>query len=258
MAFTDSPYTPGNTAGIKIGDGKVITLLESELVQPTRTGELVNKGDPVIGNNIVGIAKVTVTAATQFVSIDLEGVFDMAVVGSDGNGTKAGVIGDIIYIAPATAILSLDSEGVPFAILLTALAASASSAVVPIALGAALVSGGPAQVQDVFLTSGLHTTAANILTGFTFGRPVQVISWITRVTVATTGAVLFTFEKAAVDLTETQVVATAQAIGVVVVTPITTTVEGTFSATDALDIESDGTPSAGEVAITARVINLSG
>ena len=87
-------------------EGRHVTLLESELVHPDNGDGFVNKGDPVLCGNIVGVAFKSAAAATDLIAIDTEGIWvqDVAAVNDWGNSAVAP--GDAIYIDDALATLS--------------------------------------------------------------------------------------------------------------------------------------------------------
>jgi hypothetical protein len=97
----------GRTAGEEISstyEGRHITVEESYLSHSYHADGLVDKGDPVIiGENIVGVALMSATAATDLISIDTEGIWFLDVVGSVSDGTSDGIAkalvpGDVVYI----------------------------------------------------------------------------------------------------------------------------------------------------------------
>jgi len=106
-------YVAG-TAGDEVSstyEGRHLTFSESQLTHPDNSGEevadLVNKGDPVLVGDIVGVAlKSGVTANTELISIDTEGIWQLSVVAEDEDGDVAVAVGDVIYINKSDAILS--------------------------------------------------------------------------------------------------------------------------------------------------------
>ena len=91
-------------------EGRHITLLESDLVHPTHADGFVDKGDPVVSATgrpaIVGVAFLSAAAATDRISIDTEGIWNLDVVAVDDAGNSAVAGGDCIYINTTTAVLS--------------------------------------------------------------------------------------------------------------------------------------------------------
>lgn len=112
--------------------------------------------------------------------------------------------------------------------------------------------GGIPKVEIIPISSPNICAAADVVIGFTFGRRVRVIEWETFVTEAlSANETTLTFEKDAVDLTETLVIAASAPIGTRDSAPVTTTGEGLFEADSVLDVESDGPATTGVVAIHA-------
>ena len=120
-AYGAYPVADANDVGTQIsstdtsGSGRHITLLESELVHPTHTDGLVNAKDPVVANTgdqvIVGVVFNSAAAATDRMSIDTEGIWNLDVVAANDAGNVAVAGGDIIYINTTTAVLSKIRNG---------------------------------------------------------------------------------------------------------------------------------------------------
>jgi len=102
-------YTAG-TAGDEVSstyEGRHLTFTESQMTHPSHTDGFVDKGDPcVIGENIVGVAFLSAAAATDLISIDTEGIWQLSVVAENEDGNSAVAVGDEIYINKTTCILS--------------------------------------------------------------------------------------------------------------------------------------------------------
>lgn len=103
----------GKTAGEETSstyEGRHVTLEESLLTHPSHTDGFVDKGDPVIFGGAngygVGVAFLSAAAATDYISIDTEGIWFLNVVASDDSGVSAVDEGDVIYINLTTCILS--------------------------------------------------------------------------------------------------------------------------------------------------------
>jgi len=109
------------------GEGRHITVVESDILHSSRGSGFVNKGDPVsIGATLVGVALTTATAATDRVAVDTEGIWVLPVVASNGNGTSDVAIGDILYIA--TGVISKINTGIKFGKALSTLSGSVTAA----------------------------------------------------------------------------------------------------------------------------------
>jgi predicted RecA/RadA family phage recombinase len=131
---TRYPVT-GRTAGEEGSvtyEGRHLTFVESDLVHPTHTDGFVDKGDPVVVGTIVGVALGSAAAPADAVAVDTEGIWYLNVVASDGSGTSNVVMGDQLYIASATGIVSKIASGVPFGKALGTLAGSATAALVAV------------------------------------------------------------------------------------------------------------------------------
>jgi len=94
-------------------EGRHISILETDLTHPAVGDNLVNKGDPVIFNDLgqsnytgVGVAFESAAAATDYVAVDTEGIWYLDVVSSDDLGNSDIVFGDQIFINVTTAVLS--------------------------------------------------------------------------------------------------------------------------------------------------------
>ena len=102
----------GKTAGDEVSstyEGRHVTIEENLLKHPYHADGLVDKGDPVIigdpatGSIVVGVAFVSAAAATDLISIDTEGIWDLNVLGAISDQTSDGLahalsLGDPVYI----------------------------------------------------------------------------------------------------------------------------------------------------------------
>lgn len=87
-------------------EGRHVLVQESDLVHPTHTDGFVDKGDAVIMGDLVGIALLSASSATDVIAIDTEGIWGKSVVGKDADGNSAVARGDRIYINISTCELS--------------------------------------------------------------------------------------------------------------------------------------------------------
>ncbi len=88
-------------------EGRHIECQEVDLVHPTHTDNLVDKGDPVLmGNNTVGVAFKDAAANTDVIAVDTEGIWWLSVLAENELGASAVARGDQIFIAKADAVLS--------------------------------------------------------------------------------------------------------------------------------------------------------
>lgn len=127
--------TPGDEIS-STGEGRHITLLESDLVHPTHADGFVDKGDPICSATghpaIVGVAFQSAAAATDRIAIDTEGIWNLDVVAANDAGNSAVAGGDCIYINTTTAVLSKISNGAtqrPFGYALGIITSGATNAI---------------------------------------------------------------------------------------------------------------------------------
>jgi hypothetical protein len=100
----------GHTTGEECsstGEGRHLTLEESYLIHPTHADGFVDGGDPVlVGENIVGVAFTSASAATDLIAIDTEGIWFLTATAVDEGGNSAIAPGDELYINKTTAVIS--------------------------------------------------------------------------------------------------------------------------------------------------------
>jgi len=90
-------------------EGRHLTFLESDITTLDPAHAFQQKGHPcMVGDDIVGVALTTCTAATDYVAIDTEGIFYLTVDATVGNG--AVTVGDQLYINKTTAVISNDDN----------------------------------------------------------------------------------------------------------------------------------------------------
>jgi len=123
---------PGVTAGVYTGsldagtevsstyEGRHVTVLETEIIHPYIADGFVNKGDPVVlcdagvpttYGHAVGVAFSSATAATEYIAIDTEGIWNLTVYAEDDNGNAAIEIGDPLYIRAGDLPGAADADG---------------------------------------------------------------------------------------------------------------------------------------------------
>jgi len=104
------PTADALDAGTEISstyEGRHLTFLESELIHPSHTDGMVDKGDPVVvGENIVGVALSGAAAATDYIAIDTEGIWVLDVAATNEDGNIAVAAGDEIFINKTSCALS--------------------------------------------------------------------------------------------------------------------------------------------------------
>jgi len=90
-------------------EGRHLTVLGSEVTGHEHSYP--TKGHPVVvGEHIVGVALKTLTADTDYVAMDTEGIWMLSVVATDELGNVAVVAGDELYINRTTAIISKNND----------------------------------------------------------------------------------------------------------------------------------------------------
>ncbi|MBU2177638.1 MAG: hypothetical protein KJ556_21305 [Gammaproteobacteria bacterium] len=117
-------------------EGRILTLLESDLVHPTHADGFVDKGDPVCSATgkpmVVGVALKSAAAATDRIAIDTEDIWVLDVVAANDAGSVAVAGGDLIYINTTTGVLSKISNQVtqvPFGIALGIVTSGSTAAI---------------------------------------------------------------------------------------------------------------------------------
>jgi len=110
-------YTAGETAGTEVSstyEGRHLTVLETELIHPNHLDGLVDKGDPVIvvlgaatphavKAQAVGVALASATAATDYIAVDTEGIWNLNVNADDDGGNVDVNPGDALFISDDSA-----------------------------------------------------------------------------------------------------------------------------------------------------------
>ena len=137
FSFTN-PYPAAGVAGSKVADGVFLNILESNLVHVDSGGAadaLVNKGDPVLltgGIGIIGVAFNSVDAATDRVTVDTEGIYNLTI--TPLNGTLD--IGELVYINTSTGLIgNTTGTAIPFGYSLSETdITSGTTSVIPIKL----------------------------------------------------------------------------------------------------------------------------
>lgn len=107
-------YDAEETAGTEVSStykGRHVTILETELVHPSHADGLVDKGDPIVfgtvaGNHGVGVAFTSAAAATNYIALDTEGIWNLSVVASDDAGNSLVTGGDPLFINSTTCVIS--------------------------------------------------------------------------------------------------------------------------------------------------------
>jgi|GEM_PF-2219740 len=112
MPTIDIYVNTGQSAGTECHstrEGDHLTFEESLLTHPDHVADtLVDKGDPVIIGDIVGVALNGAAATTDLIAVDTKAPWWLNVTAEDNAGNSAVVRGDSIYINKTTCILSKD------------------------------------------------------------------------------------------------------------------------------------------------------
>lgn len=111
--------------------------------------------------------------------------------------------------------------------------------------------------QPLFISLGttLHTSAVDLVTGFSLDFPFKLVSLIAINAVASTGASVLTVDNGGTALDDTLTLTSGASKGVVDRQVMDdATGDDVFDAGDLLDIASDGTASAGEVELIIEII----
>jgi len=88
------------------GEGRVLQFAESVLTHPTHADGFVDKGDPVVFGDAVGVAMKSASAATDIITVDTEGIWWLNVTATNDLGNAAMVAGQNVYINRTTCALS--------------------------------------------------------------------------------------------------------------------------------------------------------
>lgn len=168
--------------------GKILTIVESVLTQPTRTGELVESGDPVFVGSIVGVAQITALASTDNVTVDTEGVYRLAVVAKDGAGVNSAVaLGDQLFIDSA-AIINKGQDGLPFGYALGTVTAGSTTTIAVKLVGQ--------KKKETFLVNMSSFKAADVANGIWIAPfPCKLVEAIESHGVVSSGAAQVSLEK---------------------------------------------------------------
>ena len=95
-------------------EGRHVNIFENLLVHPSHPDDdLVDKGDPVVVQMLVGVALGSATSEDDAIVVETEGVWYLIVeAGKQGMGDIH--VGTMLFIDPVTAVISDDWEGIPF------------------------------------------------------------------------------------------------------------------------------------------------
>ena len=120
---TAGVYPGAGTAGTEVSStylGRHLTVYEAELIHPYHADGFVDKGDPVVlcdsgvsatYGHAVGVAFKSAAIATDLISVDTEGIWNLTVYAEDDFGDCAVEIGDVLYIRAGTLPGAADADG---------------------------------------------------------------------------------------------------------------------------------------------------
>jgi len=109
MAYSENAYTAGAAVGDSYGNPDVLVFVESSITHPTHSDGFVDVNDPCYVGDVVGVAKESAAAATDYISVKTRGIFSLPVVASDSLGTKAVAVGDKIFISTAGVLSKIET-----------------------------------------------------------------------------------------------------------------------------------------------------
>jgi len=99
----------------QVQDGRVLTLLDSQVVKPTHTDGFAHNGDPVVAGTLVGVVQDDALVVGGTVDVLTQGVFNLSVLAKHAGAVNDAVaVGDQLYIDATTAVISKDATDVPF------------------------------------------------------------------------------------------------------------------------------------------------
>ena len=107
----DKYVNTGQSAGTEAssgGEGRVPEFEESVLTHPYHSDGFVDGKDPVLYDNIVGVAMRGAAAATDMIAVDTEGIWWLNVLGSVSDGTADGLAQEL---SPGTPIYIKKTPG---------------------------------------------------------------------------------------------------------------------------------------------------
>lgn len=110
---TVNPYPSAGTAGNQLVTSNAppnIAVKESNLVHPTHADGFVDTADPVLiggaTGTMVGVARQSATAATDYVTVSRAGVWELAVTPNESSPLA---YGGTVWINTSTAVLQADN-----------------------------------------------------------------------------------------------------------------------------------------------------
>jgi hypothetical protein len=108
----DATYHQAGNECSSTYEGRHVNIVENLLVHPAHADGLVDKGDPVVVQNLVGVALGSANSDEDHIVVDTEGVWYLTVTAAKGLGDIH--VGQMLFIDPVTAVISDDWEDTPF------------------------------------------------------------------------------------------------------------------------------------------------
>ena len=130
MSYPRVTYPAGLATGYELSPtpvqgGSMLTLAESACVAPSNPPTV---GQAAVCGNIVGVVVTAPTGNDADLVLQTSGIFSQPVKAHDGTTTAAVSIGELLYINATTAVISVDTDDVPYGYALSALSGSATPA----------------------------------------------------------------------------------------------------------------------------------
>ncbi len=129
MSYPRVQYPAGLATGYEISPtpvqgGSLLTLNEANVVAPSNPPTV---GQAAVCGGIVGVVVTAPTGNNEDLVLQTSGIFSQPVKAHDGTTTAAVSVGELLYINATTAVISVDTDDVPFGYALSALSGSASA-----------------------------------------------------------------------------------------------------------------------------------
>ena len=128
MSYPRVTYPAGLATGYELSPtpvqgGSLLTLNEADVVAPSNPPTV---GQAAVCGGIVGVVVTAPTGNNADLVLQTSGIFSQPVKAHDGSTTAAVSVGELLYINASTAVISVDTDDVPFGYALSALSGSAT------------------------------------------------------------------------------------------------------------------------------------
>lgn len=129
MSYPRVTYPAGLATGYELSPapvqgGSMLTLNEANVVAPSNPPTV---GQAAVCGGIVGVVVTAPTGNNEDLVLQTSGIFSQPVKAHDGTTTAAVSVGELLYINATTAVISVDTDDVPFGYALSALSGSATA-----------------------------------------------------------------------------------------------------------------------------------